>query len=165
MKTKHLASDDLTGYIYRMLDDAQREIFDIHLLDCPACRANLAEQELRQRQVSNELSAILNAATPSRQMNFGAIRSQLQRRHNGLNLLSRLAEVAPAAFALLGLVFALSGLWQAVGVRAYETSASSLGAFPTLAGFFLVLASVQQFDHSLSIQPRLVITWLLAGIL
>jgi hypothetical protein len=165
MKTKHLTSDDLIGYIYRMLDDAQREIIDAHLLDCPTCRANLTEQELRQRQVSNELSAVLNAATPSPQMSFNAIRSQLQIQQKGLNLWPRLAAVAPPTFALLGLLFALFGLWQAFGVRAYVTSTPSLGAFPTLAGFFLVLASVQQFDRPLSVQPRLVITWLLAAIL
>lgn len=165
MKTKHLTTDDLTGYIYRMLDDAQREIIAAHLLDCPTCRANLTEQELRQRQISNELSAILNAATPSLQMNFGAIRPQLQIQPKRLNLWPRLAAVTPPAFALLGLLFALFGLWQAFGVRAYVTSTPILGAFPTLAGFFLVLASVQQFDHTLSVQPRLVITWVLAVIL
>jgi len=57
MKTKHLTPDGLTGYIYGTLDDAQREVMNAHLMECPVCRANLAEQELWQRQISNELGA------------------------------------------------------------------------------------------------------------
>jgi hypothetical protein len=73
--------------------------------------------------------------------------------------------VAPLTFALLGLLLTLFGMFQAINLRVGTPSAHSLGAFPTLACFFLVLASVQQFDRTLSVQPRMVITWLLAVIL
>jgi anti-sigma factor RsiW len=63
---KHLTQDDLSRYIYNSLDDAYREIMDAHLLECQSCRSNLAEQERLQRQISNELSAELNAVSPPR---------------------------------------------------------------------------------------------------
>jgi len=165
MITKHLTSDDLSGYIYNTLDDAHREIMDAHLLDCQTCRANLAEQELRQRQISNELSAVLKTASPSAQMNFAAISPVLRTQRTGLNLWTRLTAVAPAALAFIGLLFAVFGLWQAIGVRSITTPAQPLGAFPTLACFFLMLASVGQFDRSLSFQPRYFFIWLAAIIL
>ena len=162
---KHLTPDDCSGYIYYTLDDAHREIMDAHLLDCHICRANLAEQELRQRHISNELSAVLKAVSPSTQMNFAGITPCLRSRSTGINLWSHLMAVAPATFAFIGLLFAVFGLWQAFGVRANNSSIQPLGAFPTLACFFLMLASVGQFDRTLSIQPRLFFTWTAALIL
>lgn len=165
MMTKHLTSNDLSGYINNALDDAHREIMDAHLLDCQTCRANLAEQELRQRQISNELSAALKSAYPSAQMNFAEISPILRTQRAGLNIWPRLTPAAPAALALIGLLFAVFGLWQAFGVRAINSSAQPLGAFPTLACFFLMLASVGQFDRPPSIQPRFFFTWAAALIL
>jgi len=165
MMTKHLSLDDLSGYINNTLDDAHREIMDAHLLECPTCRTNLAELKLRQRQISNELSAVLTTAYPSAQMNFAAINPVLRTQHTELNLWPRLTAVAPAALALIGLLFAVFGLWQAIGVQAITTPTQPLGAFPTLACFFLMLASVGQFDRSLSFQPRFFFIWLIAIIL
>jgi len=162
---KHLTPDDLTGYIYRTLDDAQREMIDSHLLNCLTCRANITEQGLRQCQTSNELSAVLNAVIPSPQMNFASIAPLLENRRTGLNLGQRLTAFAPAVLVLTGLILALFGLWHAIGVRAFASSGQPLGAFPTLACFLLMLASVEQSNRSFSIRPRLVITWLVAVIL
>ena len=162
MKTKHVTADGLTAYIYRTLDDARREVIDAHLAKCPTCRDNLTKQEMRQRQVSNELGAILNFATPSQQMNFAGIASRLQNRQPRQSIwLDRMIFV-PTTLALSGFVFALCGLWQAIDARAFTSPVQSLGAFPPLACFFLALASVEQFDHSVSIRPRRVITWALA---
>lgn len=165
MKTKHVTLDDLTGYIYRTLDDAGRELIDAHLVECPACRANLAQQEIRQHQVSNELGAILNFAAPSPQMNFAAIASRLRNRHLRQTVWLDRVVVVPTTLALTGLVFALFGLWRAIGEQAFTSPAQPLGAFPPLACFFLTLASVEQFDRSHSLRPRRVITWGVALIL
>ena len=165
MNSKHLGPENITGYIYRTLDDAQREIIDAHLLGCPTCRASLTEQEMRQRQISNELSAALNAAVPSKQMNFAALAPDLQIQPQRLKLWPRLAVLAPVTFALVGFLFALLGLWQAIGMRALTTPVQSLGAFPTLAGFFFMLASIGQFEQTPVAQPRWVVTWMLALIL
>ena len=165
MKTKHLTPDGLTGYIYSTLDDAQREAMDAHLIECPTCRANLAEQELWKRQISNEFGAALKFATPSPQMNFSAIAPRLQNWHIRKNIWLDRVIVVPTTLALSGLVFALLGLWHAIGTQAFTSHAQSLGAFPPLAGFFLILASVEQFDHSLSLWPRRVVTWAVAVIL
>jgi len=165
MKTKHLIPDGLTGYIYGTLDDAQREAMDAHLIECPTCRANLAEQELWQRQISNELGAALKFATPSLQMNFAAIAPRLQNRHIRPNIwLDRVIGV-PTILALAGLIFAVFGLWHAIGAQAFTSPAQPLGAFPPLACFFLTLASVEQFDRSHSLWPRRAITWAVALIL
>lgn len=165
MNTKHLTPDGLTGYIYSTLDDAQREIIDAHLMECPTCRANLAEQELWQRQISNELGAALKIATPSPQMNFAAIAPRFQNWHIRKNIWLDPVIVMPTTLALAGLVFALLGLWHAIGTQAFTSHAQPLGAFPPLAGFFLTLASVEQFDRSHSRWPRQAITWAVALIL
>ena len=165
MKTKHLVPDDLTGYIYGTLDDAQREVMDAHLLSCPTCRANLTAQELWKRQISNELSAVLTTTAPSPQMDFSAILARLHNRHLRKNIWLDGVIVVPTTLALSGLVFALFGLWSAFSAQAFTSPAQSLGAFPPLACFFLTLASVEQFGHSVSIRPRGFITWTLALIL
>lgn len=165
MKTKHLSPDGLTGYIYGTLDDAQREVMNAHLMECPVCRANRAEQELWQRQISNELGAELKFAVPSSHMNFAAIAPRLQDRHVRQNIWLDKVIVVPATLALAGLVFAVFGLWHAIGAQAFTSPAQPLGAFPPLACFFLTLASVEQFDRSHSLWPRRAITWAVALIL
>jgi hypothetical protein len=161
MKTKHVTLDDLTGYIYRTLDDGRREVMDAHLVECPTCRASLAKQEMRQRQVSNELRAALNFVTPSSQMNFAGITERLQNQVRRNVWLDRII-VVPTTLSLVGLAFALFGLWRAIDSQAFTSPAQPLGAFPPLACFFLALASIEQFDNSLSIRPRRVILWVLA---
>jgi putative zinc finger protein len=162
MITKHVSLDGLTGYIYRTLDDGQREVIDAHLVECPTCRASLAKQEIRQRQVSNELSALLKFAAPSPQMNFAAIAPRLQNQPLRQNIWLDRVIFVPTTLALSGFVLALFGLWRAIGDQAFTSPAQSLGATPTLACFFLTLASVEKLYHSFSIRPRGVITWALA---
>ena len=162
MRTNHLTPDELTGYIYSMLDDAQREVMNAHLIDCPVCRANLADQEVRQRQISNELKAALNFASPSMQMNYAAIAPRLQNARAGRNTWLDRTVFVPTALVLTGFIFAVLGLWHAISQQAFTTS-QPLGAFPTLSCFFLALASVEQSD--LSLQPRRAITWGVALIL
>ena len=165
MKLKHLTPDELTGYIYSTLEDAQRESMDTHLVECPICRTSLAERELLQRQISNELGAVLRFASPSPRMNFAAIAPQLQNRHISQNSWLDRGIVVPTALALIGFVFALFGLWRAIGTQAFISPAEPLGVFPPLACIFLVLASVEQFDSSHMLLPRRAITWIVALIL
>jgi hypothetical protein len=162
MKTKHATPDDLTGYIYRMLDDGQREVMDAHLLECPACRASLAAQETRQRHVSSELKAVLNFATPSSQMNFAAIAPSLQGRPTRQTIWLDRVVLVPTTLAFIGLAFALAGLWRAISIQAFASPDQPLGAFPPLACLFLTLASVEQLGSSFPIRPRRVIAWMLA---
>jgi hypothetical protein len=162
MKDKHITSDGLVGYIYGTLDDAQREIMDAHLTECPICRANLAGQDLWKRQFGTELEAVLKFSTPSPQMSFAAIAPRLQNRHIRKNIWLDRVIVVPGTLALSGLLFALFGLWHAISAQAFTSPSQSLGAFPPLACFFLTLASVEQFGYSVSIRPRGVITWALA---
>jgi hypothetical protein len=165
MTKKHLTPDDVRGYICHTLDDAQREIMDAHLLDCQICRARLAEGELQQRQISNGLQAALKNASPSAQMSFAEIAPNLQSRRSGLTLWPRLSAAAPAVFAFFGFLLAVFGLWQAIGLHAFTKPVQPLSAFPTLACFFLMLASVGQFDRHPSIQPRFIFIWTAALIL
>ena len=165
MMTKHLTQDNITGYIYNSLDDGNREIMDAHLLDCQACRANLNEQKFIQRQITNELDAILKESSPSPDMNFIAIATELQANQRKLNLWPRLNAIAPLTVAFLGLLFAIIGLWQAYIGEAIANPAQPLGTFPTLACFFFMLASVGQFDRSIKYQPRFIFTWVAVLIL
>jgi hypothetical protein len=165
MKINHLTSDDLTGYIYRTLDDAQRESMDVHLLECPTCRARLTAQETRQRQFSGELKAVLNSATPSSRMSFAAIAPRLQNRRTRQNIWLDRVVLVPTTLAFTGLAFALLGLWQAIGAQAFTSPAQPLGTLPPLACLFLTLASVEQLDHSFSIRPRRAILAMVALIL
>jgi hypothetical protein len=165
MKNKHLCHEDLIGYLYHTLDDAQRESIDAHLVQCSICRASLTEQEIRQRQISNELDITLNTVTPPLRMNFATLIPGLQVQPDKSKLWPRLVSAVPVTFALVGLFFALLGLWQAIGVQALTKPVQMLGAFPTLAGFFFVLASIGQFEQTPVIKPRWVVIWALALIL
>jgi hypothetical protein len=98
-------------------------------------------------------------------MNFAAIAPRLQNRHLRQNIWLDKVIVVPATLALTGLVFAVFGLWHAIGAQAFISHTQPLGAFPPLACFFLTLASVEQFDRSHSLWPRRAITWAVALIL
>jgi len=165
MNTNHLDHEDLTGYIYRTLDDATRESINAHLLLCPTCRARLAEHEQYQRQISNELSATVNQAVPSPRMSFAAISDRLQRRRASWSLWNRVEVSTPVALALAGLLLSLVGLWQFINLRTLTTPSQQFSALPTLACFFFMLASVEEFDKAFYIRPRFVVTFLVAAIL
>ena len=161
----HLTQESLTDYIYRTLDDAKRESIDEHLLGCPTCRGRLAEGERRQRQISNELSAAVNIAAIPKQMSFAKIAPRL-----GSRRIFRIPWRSPAlstslAFTLIGLILALTGLWQVIG---HGTAAPTphIGAFPPLACFFFMLASVEEYDKAaFSVRPRFVVIALATVIL
>ena len=166
MMIKHLSQNDVTSYIYNTLDDAQRETMDMHLLDCQICRSNLSEQEYQQRKISNDLGAVLKATTPSPQMNFASISANVGNNNRQLNFWPRLTALAPVTLAVMGLLFAVLGLWQVIDIRTTQSiSSQSLGVLPTLACFFLIFASVGQFDRMPVSQARYIITFVSALIL
>lgn len=165
MGADHLNPENLSGYIYRTLDDATRESLNAHLVNCPACRARLAEQEQYQRQISNELNAAIDQANPSKGMSFAAISNRLQMRRSPWRLWNRLEVSVPVALALAGLVLSLIGLWQMIGQRSWAYPGQPFSALPTLACFFFMLASVEQFEKAFSIRPRFAIIVLVAAIL
>jgi hypothetical protein len=151
----HLDQESLTGYIYRTLDDAQRESIDKHLLHCPTCRAQLAEGERRHQLITNELSAVVNRAPVSKQMTYAGIAPRLgTRRILGIPL--RNPAVQPSlAFTIIGLVLALAGAWQVIRMHDPANPTPYVGALPPLACFFFMLASVEGYDKAaFSIQPR-----------
>jgi hypothetical protein len=77
-----------------------------------------------------------------------------------------LASTAPVLLALSGLFLTFFGLWDAARMLpAGEQSLVQFSAYPTLAIFLFLLASVQEFDRSFSIRPRLVVQALVAGVL
>ena len=92
MKNKHLSHEDLIGYLYHTLDDAQRESIDAHLVQCSICRASLTEQEIRQRQISNELDITLNTVTPPLRMNFATLIPGSQAQPDKSKLWPRIVE-------------------------------------------------------------------------
>jgi hypothetical protein len=165
MKTIHLDHASLTGYIYGTLDDAQREDIDAHLTICPVCRGKLDEQQQYMRQISNELSVTINQAWPSNQMSFAAIANQLQANRLSWNLWQRIEFTAPVALALSGLLLSLLGLWQYINLHDLTASSRQFSTLPTLACFFLLLASVEEFEKAFTIRPRFALIVLVSVIL
>lgn len=165
MSTNHLDRESLIGYVNRTLDDAERESIENHLLDCPLCRGNLIEEELRQRWFAGELNAVIGSAAPSERMSFASVRPQLEGRRPKQSPWLRLAVSRPLAYALVGLLLSLIGVWKIIDAGALFASPQKLGAYPTIACFFFLLASVEGFDKAILIRPRFIIVALVSGIL
>ena len=164
MTNHHINDDNLIGYVYRTLSDAEREVIDAHLIDCQICRARLDEHEARHRQIDYEVRATINAAAPSRKMNFAAIAPRLQRSRIQI-FWPRIYAAVPVPIAIIGLIFSLYGLWQIFSSLSISTMPHQPGALPTLACFCLMFVSMDQFDRAYSIRPRFIITVLLTFIL
>ena len=162
MNNNHPDLDSLTGYVYRTIDDARRESIDSHLLNCQICRGRLSEQELRQRQISNDLKAAIDHVVPSDKMSFSAIASVLQSNSSKSSFRWTLSMSTPVLLALTGLFLVLFGFWQMAISTPVTTFVKQSIALPTVACFLLMLASVEQFDRALTIQPRLIVTWFIA---
>jgi hypothetical protein len=162
MKT-HLDPNRLTGYLYQTLDDATRESINAHLATCPTCRAQLDEQKSLQRAIANELNGVLSQAYPSTRMTFATIAAHIKPRSPITLLWERFTTTTPLAFAATGLVLAIVGIIQHVIARPMPVQ--EMGVYPTLACFFLMLVSVEQFDKALSTRPRFMLMAALAFIL
>jgi hypothetical protein len=165
MKTPHLDNNHLTGFLYRTLDDAERDNINAHLLNCPICRDRLAEQERYQRNISNELSAEVNRASPSSRMTFAGVAGQLNKHRPISTFWHRLEISLPVAMALGGLLLAMLDIWQSGGLNVFRTQGYHPGVFPTLACFLFMLTSVGEFDKAFTIQPRMIALVLVAAIL
>ncbi|MFQ5616848.1 MAG: anti-sigma factor family protein [Anaerolineales bacterium] len=162
---RHVNDENLIGYVYRTLGDAEREVIDAHLVSCQVCRARLTAHETRQRQIDLEMRATINGVSPPRQMTFSAIAPRLQRRRFLDRLRPQLALAAPVAAAFAGLFLSLSGLWQVVVPFLGASASRSSGALPTLACFCFMFVSVEQFDRAFVIRSRFLVAAMLTFIL
>ena len=164
-KNNHAADEQIIGYLYRTLSDAEREVLDDHFLTCPGCRARLSKHEVQQRQIDHELKAAVRQISPSESMSFEDIRKQLPNRLPfGLARL-HMETATPIFITVAGIIFAIIGLGQSLAALLATSEPHSPGALPTLAGFFFVFVSVGQLERALAIRPRLVVVAALAGLL
>ena len=148
----HLNKDQLIGYIYRTLADAERESMDDHLIGCQQCRARLAYHETLHRRIHHELRTALKSAEPASQMSFAAIGPRLKRRSSagwGQSLFSG----ATATVTLAGLAIALVSLWQVVAPWLDGAFPLTVGPLPALATFCFALTVIGQFEWR-STAPR-----------
>jgi len=161
----HLNNDQIVGYIYQMLSDAEREVFDKHLVNCPTCRARLSSSEHRQLDIENALKAEINGSSPSPEMVFGQITPRLKRQNRHWQ---RFTIGIPLVAASFGLIFALIGVWN------YWVDSNQLMAdlgkplltpFSVLGGFFFMFVSMNQYDRSFNIRPRFIFTVILSLLL
>lgn len=76
----HLTEDQLLGYIHQTLSDAQREAIDQHLVNCAACRSQLADHELTQRYIRNNLMADMHNIWPPADVRFNNIAHRVFRK-------------------------------------------------------------------------------------
>jgi len=166
MNTKpHLNDRQITSYILRTLSDAEREVLDKHISTCEVCRAKLSSHEVRQRRMENELRAGINGFSPRPGMSFAQIAPRLQRVRFH-HLWPRLTSAIPLSTAMIGLSLAIFGVWQTLGTDfAIRDIPSPSGTFPSLACFFMMFVSMDQFDRSFSLRPRFIISALLSFIL
>ena len=162
----HINNEEIIGYLNRILDDAKRESIDEHLLHCPECRAQLQESEQHYRRISNEITAKISGVAVPQQMSFAAIESRLQARR-GLQGIWFKTAVSPAlAFSTIGLILALAGLWRIVFSQHPTEQYLNASAFPSLACFFFMLATVDQYERAaFYIRPRLVVVALATALL
>jgi hypothetical protein len=165
MNTNHLDQESVVGYVTRTLDDAQREQIDSHSEQCQTCCMRLTEEGNIQSRISNELSAVIKRAAPSSRLSFAGIENQLGKKGDIWKLWRRLELTAPVALSLAGLLLSAFGLLRIFSTGAILRPGQSLGAFPTVACFLFMLASVEEFERSFWIRPRLIFTVLVAAIL
>lgn len=165
MNTNHLDQQSVVGYVTQTIDDARREQIESHIEQCQTCRMRLTEENNLQSRISNELSAVINRAIPSSRLSFAAIQNQLGKKGDTWVLWRRLELTAPVALSLAGLLLSAFGLLRIFSTGAILRPGQPLGAFPTIACFLFMLASVEEFERSFWIRPRLVFTILVTAIL
>jgi hypothetical protein len=163
MLNPHLSNDQLIGHVYYTLTDAERETMDAHLAECQQCRARLTQHEMQQRYIHHTLLADVKAATLPSHMTFAAIAPRLGR-HTLITRLWTFFSAATALAAPAGLVIALVGLWQAVGLSAAGTTTTASFLSMLACGCF-ALALVGQYEWQVRTPFRFILPALLAFIL
>ena len=159
---KHLNDEQIIGYIFQTLGDAQREIFDRHLHECPNCRVKISAHEQRQHQIENDLKAEINGKSPPPGMSFAQIAPNLNRPRK---FWQNITAIAPLVAAAIGLVLVAIGAWQTL-IKFQPTQLHQRiqlsGPLPILACFFFMFVSMDQYDRSFSIRPRFIISVVLS---
>jgi DNA-binding beta-propeller fold protein YncE len=110
--TKHLTEQQQIDYIYRTLTDDQRAAIDHHLAGCPACRAQLAEEQALEHRIRYRIIAQRNEVAPQFQPAYAAIGSRVKRPSRAARVreqLIRFSSGVAAVAALLVLVILLIG--------------------------------------------------------
>lgn len=162
---QHINNDQIISYTHRTLSDAEREVLDQHISTCQECRARFSSHEVRQRRMENELIAGINGFSPRPEMSFAQVAPRLQRVRFH-HLWPRLTSAIPLSTALIGLSLAIFGIWQTLDVDfTIWNIPSPSGTFPSLACFFMMFVSMDQFDRSFTLRPRFIISALLSFIL
>jgi hypothetical protein len=163
MLNPHLSNDQLIGHAYYTLTDAEREVMDAHLAECQQCRAQLTQHEMQQRYIHHTLLADIKAATLPAHMTFAAIAPRLERR-TPLTILWAFFSGATALAAPAGLVIALVGLWQGVGLSGAGTTTTATFLSMLACGCF-ALTLVGQYEWPALAPSRFTLSALLAFIL
>jgi hypothetical protein len=161
----HIKDEQILGFIYRTLSDADRETINRHLANCQVCRTRVSQYEVQQRQISNGLKTEINRASLPSGLAFSVIAPQLDGRRK-LRFWSTLSSATPLVMAVTGLFLAAFGLWQTLdGWTSITRIPTPTGTFSVLACFTFMFVSMDQFDRSFSIKPRFILTVLLVLIL
>jgi outer membrane protein assembly factor BamB len=107
----HLSEDQLVGYVYRTLADAQRERMDLHLGTCYECRARLSGQEALGRRIQYGVMDWQRGVGPPAGMSFAAVAPRLRRSRRvaavwagSKQVVYRAATLAVLAVLVVGLV-------------------------------------------------------------
>ncbi len=165
---RHLTDHDLGNYTLNMLTDADREVLDQHLEDCPACRTAVEEHTQQQTKFRVRLQTELATLSPSPRMNFASIAPavrQLQRAQWRQRLLEACRTFGPALATAGGLVLAVLGLllnvtWPVVGLQ--QDHSLSL---PFAAGLMFSVPVMSHFRWDVRQRADRLWGWLASGML
>jgi hypothetical protein len=164
----HLDEEMLIGYSHSTLTDAEREVMDSHLADCPDCRTRLAEHETLRRQVRHNLLADLRTAQPSADMTFSTIAPRVRPRSHFVGFWrqsDQLLRGTAVVTALAGLVFAVISLVRGVSQPIGEITGVPVAPLPAAACILLALPVAGNCRESRVVPSRLVLSYVLAFIL
>jgi len=161
----HLSDDELIANIHHTLTDDQREGMDRHLADCPSCRARLGDQEALQQHIRYSLLADLKAVRPPEGMRFRTISPHLERRHSIAKLWQPIFFSVNSLVALAGLAVAFVG--SLGSMREFLSGSTQISAtpLPLVASFLFAIPVIGNYFESRVVQPRLILSALLALIL
>jgi hypothetical protein len=162
---EHITGEQIYSDINKTLSDADRETINHHLANCPVCRARYNDIETQHRQISNGLTAAINSPPIPPTLSFAAIAQQIEEGSSG-RIRLRISAALPLAASAFGLILAAFGFWQTLGDwTSLDTLPKPDVAFPGLACFLFLFASLNQFDRSFTIRPRLILTIILSAVL
>ncbi len=163
----HLNDEQIFGYMYGTLSDAQREVIDKHLTQCQICRARVGSHENLYRNIEHTLKAEIDRKSPPSGMSFAQIYRQ-SHRGGFFQLLPKLSSAIHISATIMGLGLAFLSVWHTLigsTINNFYQIPSPKGSFSALACFFLLFVSMDQHDRSFSIRPRYILSIAIAFML